>query len=140
MALSTLPRAQAARHGGALLRLTYDAAAYEQAMPIYIYNAYIYHVNFAYEQAVREAENQQRALAAAAAPPPRKEVYVKGAMEWERQAWRVWDVRKAPEEPRRAFPLSLSLPLPLSRHVMEWPHDIHSVGMGTQAAEEKRLP
>ena len=50
----------------------------------------------------RERQAKQRALAKAnAPPPPRRDVYVKGAMEWEKNAWRVWDKKKAQEEVRR---------------------------------------
>ena len=50
----------------------------------------------------RQRQAKQRALAKAnAPPPPRRDVYVKGAMEWEKNAWRVWDKKKAQEEVRR---------------------------------------
>ena len=41
------------------------------------------------------------ALAAKLEPPPRKDVYVKGAMEWEKNAWKVWDKKKVQEAQRR---------------------------------------
>jgi len=55
----------------------------------------------AYEAMVREKENQQRALAKKSEPPPRRDVYVKGAQDWERNAWKVWDKKKVAEDKRR---------------------------------------
>ena len=52
-------------------------------------------------EAQRQRQAKQRALAKInAPPPPRRDVYVKGAMEWEKNAWRVWDKKKAQEEVR----------------------------------------
>jgi len=51
---------------------------------------------------VRELENKQRALALKReAEAPKRDQYVKGAMEWERTAWKVWDTKKEAEEKRR---------------------------------------
>ena len=63
------------------LRLTYDVATEAEAQ--------------------RERAERQRALAQARQPPPRRDVYVKGAMEWEKNAWKVWDKKKVQEEERR---------------------------------------
>ena len=69
------------KSGRARLLLGYNAATYAE------------------EQRVREAAVY--ALAAHNTPPPRKHVHVKGAMEWERNAWKVWDKKKVQEEARR---------------------------------------
>ena len=71
---------QAPRRRGAALRLTYDAASVRA-----------------------EQQRAERTLAkqAPSEPPPRRDQYVKGAMEWERQAWKVWDTKKEKEEKRR---------------------------------------
>jgi hypothetical protein len=51
---------------------------------------------------VHKLENAQRALALKrAAEAPKRDGYVKGAMEWERNAWKVWDTKKEAEEKRR---------------------------------------
>jgi hypothetical protein len=51
---------------------------------------------------VHSLENAQRALALKrAAEAPKRDGYVKGAMEWERNAWKVWDKKKEAEEKRR---------------------------------------
>lgn len=54
-----------------------------------------------YEEEQRLVEATKSALAAKTTPPPRKDVYVKGAMDWERNAWKVWDKKKVQEEQRR---------------------------------------
>ena len=50
------------------------------------------------------------------AEAPRRDQYVKGAMEWERTAWKVWDKKKEAEEKRRDRWEPPSSP-PLSRPV-----------------------
>ena len=51
------------------------------------------------EERVKEAKTS--ALAAKLEPPPRKDVYVKGAQDWEKNCWKVWDKKKMQEEQRR---------------------------------------
>ena len=54
------------------------------------------------EARVRELASQERALALKReAEAPRRDQYVKGAMDWERNAWKVWDQKKEAEEKRR---------------------------------------
>ena len=65
----------------ATLRLGYNRAAYEE------------------EEQIRKAN--ATALAARNTPAPRRDVYVKGAMDWEKNAWKVWDKKKMQEENRR---------------------------------------
>ena len=55
-----------------------------------------------YEEEQRILKAKLSALSAKLQPPPRKDVYVKGAMEWEKNAWKVWDKKKAQEEKRRS--------------------------------------
>ena len=69
------------KRGGARLMLGYNAATYAE------------------EERARAAAVY--ALAAQTTPPPRKDVHVKGAMDWERNAWKVWDKKKVQEEARR---------------------------------------
>ena len=54
---------------------------------------------YAEEERLRSAK--ATALAAKSTPAPRKDIYVKGAMDWEKQAWKVWDKKKVQEESRR---------------------------------------
>ena len=54
-----------------------------------------------YEQEQKTTEANKTALAAKVAPAPRRDVYVKGAQEWEKNAWKVWDKKKVQEEQRR---------------------------------------
>ena len=54
-----------------------------------------------YEEEQRILKAKLSALSAKLQPPPRKDVYVKGAMEWEKNAWKVWDKKKVQEEERR---------------------------------------
>ena len=54
-----------------------------------------------YEEEQRILKAKLSALSAKLQPPPRKDVYVKGAMEWEKNAWKVWDKKKVQEEQRK---------------------------------------
>ena len=54
-----------------------------------------------YEEEQRLVKAKSTALAAKNTPPPRKDVFVKGAMDWEKNAWKVWDKKKVQEEQRR---------------------------------------
>ena len=54
-----------------------------------------------YEEEQRILKAKLSALSAKLQPPPRKDVYVKGAMEWEKIAWKVWDKKKVQEEQRK---------------------------------------
>ena len=67
--------------GNEMMLLTYDRASYEEE--------------------VRCTEAKKTALVKKTELPPRPDVYVKGAMEWEKNAWKVWDKKKVQEEQRR---------------------------------------
>ena len=54
-----------------------------------------------YEAEERLKAAKKNALSAKLEPPPRKDVYVKGAQEWEKNMWKVWDKKKMQEEQRR---------------------------------------
>jgi hypothetical protein len=54
-----------------------------------------------YEEEQLAKEKAKTAIAAKTQPPPRKDVYVKGAQEWEKNAWKVWDKKKVQEDNRR---------------------------------------
>ena len=59
------------------------------------YNAETYEA----EEKLKAAKKQ--ALSTRFEPPPRKDVYVKGAQEWEKNMWKVWDKKKMQEDARR---------------------------------------
>ena len=67
--------------GNEVMLLTYDRASYEA------------------EEKVKESK--KTALAKKFELPPRPDVYVKGAQEWEKNCWKVWDKKKQQEEARR---------------------------------------
>ena len=54
-----------------------------------------------YEAEQRLKAAKKTALSTKLEPPPRKDIYVKGAQDWEKNCWKVWDKKKMQEEARK---------------------------------------